>query len=320
MEKTIKSLITGGSGFIGSHLCETLLHKGQEIYCLDNLATGNKKNIQHLLSHKKFHFIQFDIIQKFSEDLNKKLEDVKYIYHLASPASPPQYRRLAIETLRVNSEGTYHVLEIAKREGARFLLASTSEVYGDPLVHPQKEDYFGNVNSIGLRACYDEAKRYAEALTMEYFRKFKISVRIIRIFNTYGPRMEKEDGRVVSNFVNQALSGKPLTVYGDGNQSRSFCYIEDMIKGIVTVMEKDGIDGEVINLGNTNEKTINQIAKLITELTEKKVKIMHEGVRLGEDPQRRKPDISKAIDILNWQPKITLETGLKKTIDYFKSV
>lgn len=327
MNTTRKSLITGGAGFIGSHLSEALLKRGHEIYCIDNLSTGNKRNISHLLTCPRFHFIAHDIVSPYpptianmpARQAGQQLT-IDYIYHLASPASPPAYRRLAIDTLLVNSVGTYHTLELAKQKKSRILLASTSEVYGDPQKHPQTEGYFGNVNPVGLRACYDESKRFAEALTMEYFRKFHLSIRIARIFNTYGPRMEKDDGRVVSNFVTQATNGNPLTIYGSGNQTRSFCYISDMVNGLISFMEADAIDGEVINLGSTQELSINHIAELVLKISGSKSKISFGQKRLGDDPQRRKPDISKALKLLRWTPKISLQEGLEKTISYFRSL
>ncbi|MBI5452536.1 SDR family oxidoreductase [Candidatus Gottesmanbacteria bacterium] len=313
MNTSIKCLVTGGAGFIGSHLCDALIDKGYEVFCVDNLITGSKKNIAHLLNNSQFHFILHDITKPFPSTIN-------YLYHLASPASPPVYRKYSIETLLVNSLGTYNMLELAKKENSVFLLASTSEVYGNPLTHPQKENYYGNVNPTGTRACYDEGKRFAEAITMEYVRKFKLQGRIARIFNTYGPRMQPTDGRVVSNFVTQAIAGKPLTMYGDGSQTRSFCYISDMVSGLIAACEKKGIDGEVINLGNPQELTIKRIGEIILSLTGSSSPLVRVKKKEIDDPQMRKPDISKAKQLLGWQPSVSLDLGLKETIKYFKNL
>lgn len=320
METTKKCLVTGGAGFIGSHLCDRLIEKNYEVLCLDNLLTGSLDNIKHLTDNPNFHFIRHDICKFLPPNLKPQTSNLQYIYHLASAASPPQYRKYSIETLLTNSLGTYNTLQIAQNFKADYLLASTSEVYGNPLMHPQKESYFGNVNPVGLRACYDEAKRFAESLTMEFVRKQKINAKIVRIFNTYGPRMQKDDGRVVSNFINQALTGKDLTVYGDGAQTRSFCYVSDMVDGIITAMEKTDMSGEVINLGNPNELSIEDIGEFILKLSGSASKIIHLAQRLGDDPDRRKPDISKAKRLLGWSPKVNLEEGLLKSIAYFKSI
>lgn len=314
-----KCLVTGGAGFIGSHLCEFLLKRGYAVICVDNLITGNKNNLSSFSSDPKFKFILHDVTQPLSPTLFPALSGLSFIYHLASVASPPQYRKYAIQTLLTNSVGTYFTLELARQMKIGYLLASTSEVYGNPTTHPQKESYFGNVNPVGLRACYDEAKRFAEALAMEYVRKYDLKVKIIRIFNTFGPRMQKDDGRVISNFVNQAIENQPLTVYGDGKQTRSFCYISDMIEGLVAAAESQKAGGEVINLGNPQEYTIEEIAHKILSLTGSKSPIVNSGKRLGDDPDRRRPDISKAKTILGWTPKVKLQEGLKKTIDYFKN-
>lgn len=319
MRNITKCLVTGGAGFIGSHLCDALIAKGYEVICVDNLITGSKKNIAHLFSHSRFRFIFHDIIQSFSSASSYQLSAISYLYHLASPASPPQYRKYSIETLLTNSFGTYQMLELAKRNKAAFLLASTSEVYGNPLKHPQKEDYFGNVNPVGVRACYDEGKRFAEAITWEYVRKFRLNARIVRIFNTYGPKMRISDGRVISNFVTQAISGKPLTIYGNGMQTRSFCYISDMVKGIILAMEKKDCNGEIINLGYPREHKIKDIAKIVLKLTNSR-SITSFLDKQEDDPARRKPDISKAKRLLGWQPKVTLFEGLGKTIDYFRNL
>ncbi|MCL4338775.1 SDR family oxidoreductase [Patescibacteria group bacterium] len=320
MKNSNKCIVTGGAGFIGSNLCDRLLEQRFEVYCIDNFLTGNQKNISHLSKNPSFHFIKHDIISPLSQEVQKELDGTKCIYHLASPASPPQYRRYSIETLRVNSEGTFNILQIARQNGSKFLLASTSEVYGNPHVHPQKETYYGNVNTVGTRSCYDEAKRFAESLTMEFFRKFQLSIRIVRIFNTYGPRMQPDDGRVVSNFINQALSDKPLTIYGDGSQTRSFCYVSDMVEGLLIAGQKEGLDGEVINMGNPDEKTIKEIGEYILKLTGSKSHLMNVKDKEIDDPDRRKPDITKAKRLLQWQPQIPLSEGLIRTVDYFKKV
>ncbi len=319
MKTDIKCLITGGAGFIGSHLCDSMISKGYEVYCLDNLSTGDTRNIAHLSSHKNFHFYQLDLTFPLPKDFTDNFNKLDFIYHLASPASPPHYQRLAIETLMVNSLGTYQILNLARKFNSRFLLASTSEVYGDPLEHPQKESYYGNVNPHGVRACYDEAKRFAEAITMEYYRKFRLDARIVRIFNTYGPRMSVTDGRVISNFITQALSGKNLTVHGDGTQTRSFCYFSDLIEGLVKFMELPDLQSEVINLGYPEEHTVNEIAHLIQDLTKTKNEIVYLEKK-SDDPVRRKPDISKAKKLLNWQPQTDLHRGLLETIAYFQNL
>lgn len=320
MNTKINCLITGGAGFIGSHLCDKLLSKGYEVICIDNLITGSKENIKHLSDNPRFQFVFHDIIQPLTTNHQLSTINCQYIYHLASPASPPQYRKYSIETLLANSIGTYYVLELAKEMKASYLLASTSEVYGNPLMHPQKESYFGNVNPVGLRACYDEGKRFGEALTIEYVRKHKLDARIVRIFNTYGPRMQKGDGRVVSNFINQAITHKPITIYGTGTQTRSFCYVSDMVDGIVSAMEREETTGEVINLGNPNELTIENIGKMIIKLTGSKSLLVKSQERLGDDPDKRKPDIDKAKQVLHWKPRVNLEDGLGKTIDYFEKL
>jgi len=319
MKTDIKCLITGGAGFIGSHLCDSMISKGYEVYCLDNLSTGDRRNIAHLLSHKNFHFSKLDLTSPLPADFTDNFNKLDFIYHLASPASPPHYQRLAIETLMVNSYGTYQILNLAKKFNSRFLLASTSEVYGDPLVHPQKESYYGNVNPHGVRACYDEAKRFAEAITMEYYRKFRLDARISRIFNTYGPRMSVTDGRVISNFITQALSGKKLTIYGDGMQTRSFSYISDLIDGLIKFMEIPDLQSEVINLGYPEEHTVNEIAHSIQNLTKTKNEIVYLEKK-SDDPVRRKPDITKAKKLLNWQPHTGLHHGLLETIAYFQNL
>ena len=308
-------LVTGGAGFIGSHLCDSILARTEgSILCIDNFLTGNKSNIEHLLANDRFEFIEADVIEA---SLPEKKVDV--IIHLASPASPPWYQRYPVETLLVNTIATHKLLEKAKSDGARFLYASTSEVYGDPLIHPQTEEYWGNVNSVGPRSCYDEAKRCGEAFVMAYIRKFSIDARIIRIFNTYGPRMDKDDGRVVSNFVTQAIEGKALTIYGDGNQTRSFCYVTDLVDGLISMVQNDAIQGEVINIGNPNEITVNDLAQIVAKQFNISVNTIYTDLPI-DDPTRRKPSIEKAKRLLNWEPKVSIEDGLDKTIAYFKEI
>ncbi|MCX8092679.1 MAG: SDR family oxidoreductase [Candidatus Goldbacteria bacterium] len=307
------TLVTGGAGFIGSHLCEALISKGYRVICIDNLRTGKLSNLQLILKNNNFKFIKHDVIKPL--ELKEKID---YIFHLASYASPPYYQKYSIETLLTNANGTYNILEIARKYKARFLLASTSEVYGDPKIHPQKEDYWGNVNPVGKRSCYDEAKRFAEALTMEYNRKYGLDVRIIRIFNTYGPRLQKDDGRVISNFIYQALNNLPITVYGKGSQTRSFCYISDMVEGLIKAMFMKEAKNQIINLGNPDEFTIKQAAIIIKNMIGSKSKIIYRPLP-EDDPVRRKPDITKAKKILNWVPKVKLKEGLEKTIEWFKN-
>jgi dTDP-glucose 4,6-dehydratase len=304
-------LITGGAGFIGSHLCERLLKEGFKVICMDNLITGNLENIKPLLKDKNFLFIKHDVT-KYIEIKGK----IDYVLHFASPASPCDYLKLPIQTLKVGSLGTHNTLGLAMKKRAKFLLASTSEVYGDPLVHPQPESYWGNVNPIGLRGVYDEAKRFAEAITMAYHRVHKIDTKIARIFNTYGERMRIDDGRVIPNFILQALNNQPLTVYGKGTQTRSFCYIQDLIEGILKLMFSQ--INEPINLGNPLEFKILDLAHLIIKLTESKSKIIFKPLP-QDDPCRRKPDIRKAKKILNWKPKVNLEEGLIRTITWFRN-
>ncbi len=305
-----RTLITGGAGFIGSHLCEFLLQKGHQIICMDNLITGNIKNIEHLKNNKNFSFMQHDISKPIKID-----GELDYILHFASPASPIDYQKIPIQTLKAGALGTHNTLGLAKAKGAVYVLASTSEVYGDPLVNPQSENYWGNVNPTGPRGCYDEAKRFAEALTTAYHNIHKIQIRIARIFNTYGPRMRAKDGRVVPSFITQALANKPMTVFGDGKQTRSFCYINDEIEGLYKLMMSD--INEPVNIGNPNEMSILDFAKKVLELTKSNSKIIFKGLPI-DDPKIRRPDISKAKKLLNWQPKISLEEGLGKTIDWFK--
>ncbi len=303
-------LITGGAGFLGSHLCDRLLKEGNDILCLDNFFTGNKNNIAHLLGHPHFELIRHDII-------NPIYLEVDEIYNLACPASPVHYQFNPIKTVKTNVMGAINVLGIAKRTKAKILQASTSEVYGDPDVHPQKESYWGRVNPIGIRSCYDEGKRAAECLMMDYRRQNAVNAKIVRIFNTYGPRMAVNDGRVVSNFIIQALQGKNITVYGDGNHTRSFCYCDDLIDGLIKMMNSaDDFFGPV-NIGNPGEFTILQLARMIIDLTDSSSKIDFQPLP-ADDPTQRKPDITLAENKLDWQPKIALEQGLVTTIQYFR--
>jgi nucleoside-diphosphate-sugar epimerase len=309
----MRILVAGGAGFIGSHLCDRLLEDAHEVLCLDNYVTGRPENVRHLLSSPRFQMYEADLV-----DGVPGIGTVDRIYHLASPASPPGYKEHPIETMRVNSEGTRHLLELAERCGARFLLASTSEVYGDPLEHPQRETYLGNVSSIGPRSMYDEAKRYAEAITMTYHKDRGVDVRIARIFNTYGPRSDPNDGRLVPNFVVQALSGQPITVYGQGRQTRSLCYVSDLVSGLVRLMESDRTSGEVVNLGNPREQTILEYAELIRQLTGSSSPLVFTDFAVGDDPRRRQPDITKASALLDWAPSVDLLDGLRFTIAYFQ--
>ena len=303
-------LVTGGAGFIGSHLCERLLKEGNEVICLDNLFTSTKDNIAPLMDNKYFEFIRHDIIQPIHLEIDE-------IYNLACPASPIHYQYNPIKTIKTSVMGAINMLGLAKRVKAKILQASTSEVYGDPLVHPQYEEYWGNVNPIGPRSCYDEGKRCAESLFINYYFQNKVRIKIARIFNTYGPRMHPNDGRVVSNFIIQAIQNKPITIYGDGTQTRSFCYVDDMLDGLIKLMNtSDEIIGP-INLGNPSEFKIIELAELIIDLTNSKSEIIHLPLP-EDDPIRRQPDISKAKSILEWQPKISLKEGLVKTIEYFE--
>ena len=302
-------LVTGGGGFIGSHLVEKLLGLGHEVLCLDNFFTGSKANIRHLLGQSRFELIRRDIVEPI-------LLEVDQIYNLACPASPVHYQYNPVKTVKTNVMGTLNMLGLAKRVEARILQASTSEVYGDPQVHPQPETYWGHVNPIGPRSCYDEGKRLAETLMMDYHRSNGVDIRIVRIFNTYGPRMAFDDGRVVSNFIIQALKNNPITVYGDGSQTRSFCYVDDMVDGLIAMMEQDILTGP-INLGNPGEFTILQLAGKIIELTGSKSEIVHKGLP-ADDPKQRQPDISLAKSKLGWEPGIVLEQGLQPTIADFR--
>lgn len=305
----MRALVTGGAGFIGSHLCDALLAEGNSVVVVDNLCTGRMENIAHLKSESRFEFVEKDICAPF--DVGK----VDYVYHFASPASPVDYMKLGIATMMGGSLGTKNALEVAKKYGAGFIVASTSECYGDPLQHPQTESYWGNVNPIGPRSVYDEAKRFSEALTMAYHRYEKVNTHIVRIFNTYGPRLQLNDGRVISNFMKQALRGEPLTVYGDGGQTRSFCYVSDEVEGILRLSKSD--EHLPTNIGNPVEFTIMECAKLVLEVTGSKSKIVSEPLP-EDDPKQRKPDISKAKKLLGWEPKIPLREGLERSLEYFR--
>jgi nucleoside-diphosphate-sugar epimerase len=311
-------LVAGGAGFIGTHLCKSLLSKDYKVICVDNLVTGDKSNITSLLNNENFTFLE--------KDITKSLGEIKadYIFHLASPASPNKkspksYVNLPLETLLANSMGAYALLELAKNTGAKFLFASTSEIYGDPKISPQAEDYFGNVNPNGVRSVYDEAKRFGEAITMSYVRSNGLDARIIRIFNTYGPLMQADDGRVVSEFAMQALRKQSLTIYGDGKQTRSFCFVDDMVDGIERAMFMENTKGEVINLGNPNEKTILELAEIIKRIVGSMSELIFEPLP-EDDPKLRNPNIEKAKRLLGWEPKVGIEEGLEETIQYFKKL
>ena len=306
----MRVLVTGGAGFLGSHLCDALLGEGHKVIALDNLLTGRRENIEHLANEPRFEFFETDVCRKFD------CGPIGYVFHLASPASPVDYMIHGVETLQVGSLGTFNALEYARQHRAKFFLASTSECYGDPAVHPQKETYWGNVNPIGPRSVYDEAKRFSEAATMAYLRYHKVDTHIIRIFNTYGPKMQIGDGRVIPNFMKQALTGDDLTVFGDGNQTRSFCYVSDEIDGIVRLAHSD--EHEPTNIGNPNEFTMLQCAEKVLEVTGSKSKIRFEPLP-QDDPKQRRPDITKARTLLGWEPKVDLTTGLNLCLDYFKS-
>ena len=305
-----KTVITGGAGFIGSHLCDFFIQKGHYVICIDNLITGAKKNIQHLLKNKNFRFMLHDVSEPFS--INGKVDN---ILHFASLASPVDYLTFPIKTLKVGSLGTHNALGLARRKKAKFLLASTSEIYGDPIVNPQPESYWGNVNPIGPRGCYDESKRFAEAIVMAYYRTHKVNTRIARIFNTFGPRMRHNDGRVVPNFIFQAIHKKPLTVYGNGKQTRSFCYVDDLVEGIWKLLLSN--EHMPVNLGNPDEMSMNDFAKWIKKLTGSRSRIIYRALP-EDDPKVRRPDIRKAKQVLGWKPKVPVEEGLRKTIDWFR--
>ena len=307
-----RALVTGGAGFVGSHLCERLLEDGYDVLCIDNYYSSTKANIAHLVDHPRFEVIRHDVTFPLYVEVDE-------IYHLACPASPIHYQRDPVQTTKTAVHGSINMLGLAKRTGAKILLTSTSEVYGDPLEHPQNEDYWGNVNPIGPRACYDEGKRAAETLFFDYYRQHGLKIKVVRLFNTYGPRMHPNDGRVVSNFVVSALHGRPLTVYGNGEQTRSFCYIDDLVEGLVRMMQTDDSVTGPINLGNPGEFTIAELAHLVLDQTQSRSELEHLPLP-PDDPVRRQPDITRARDVLGWSPAVTLEEGLAPTIDYFRSI
>ena len=307
-----KILVTGGAGFLGSHLCHKLLSEGNHVLCVDNYFTGNKRNIEHMISNPYFEVIRQDVCFPLYVEVDE-------IYNLACPASPKYYQHDPIQTTKTSILGAYNMLGLAKRTGAKILQASTSEIYGDPTVHPQPETYWGNVNPIGIRSCYDEGKRAAETLFMDYHRQHDVKIKIIRIFNTYGPKMAVDDGRVVSNFINQAIRGNDITVYGDGSQTRSFCYVDDLIDGIVAMMRSDDTLTGPINLGNPAEFTMIDLAQKVIEFTNSDSKIVHLPLP-EDDPKQRRPDITSAKQLLGWQPRFDFESGLSNTIEYFRSI
>lgn len=312
MNNTKTILVTGGCGFLGSNMCNRLVKEGHLVICLDNLYTGYKHNISDLFEYSNFHFINHDIITPFDDKLNKY--QIDEIYNFACPASPPKYQQDSVYTLKVNFQGVLNLLELAKKNNAKILQTSTSEIYGEPERTPQSEDYRGNVNTVGIRSCYDEGKRVAETLMMDYHKQHNIDTRIVRIFNTYGPNMDKDDGRVVSNFINQCLENKDITLYGDGNQTRSFCYVDDQIEGLIRLMQSEYV--YPMNIGNPNEITVTELASKTIELTGSSSKLVYMPLP-QDDPTNRKPDIRKANEILKWKPLCCLEDGLKKTIEYF---
>ncbi len=308
MERT---LITGGAGFLGSHMCDFLIEKGHEVICIDNLLTGDMENISHLMGHERFRFIRYDVTNYLHVD-----GPLHNILHFASPASPIDYLKMPIQTLKVGSLGTHKALGLAKAKGARFLLASTSECYGDPLVSPQREDYWGNVNPVGPRGVYDEAKRFAEAMTMAYYRYHGVRVRIVRIFNTYGPRMRLHDGRALPAFMGQSLRGEDLTVFGDGTQTRSFCFVDDLVDGIFRLLNSEEVNP--VNLGNPEEITLLELARRVLAVTGSASGIVHRELP-EDDPKVRRPDIGKARELLGWEPKVALDEGLRRVLPYFRS-
>lgn len=303
-------IVTGGAGFVGSHLCDRLIERGDEVLCVDNFYTGAKRNVEHLLNHPRFELIRHDVTFPLYIEADQ-------IYHLACPAAPIHYQKDPVQTLKTSVHGSINVLGLAKRLKARVLQASTSEVYGDPDIHPQTEDYWGNVNPIGIRSCYDEGKRAAETLFFDYHRQHGLDIKVVRIFNTYGPRMHVNDGRVVSNFILQALMGKPITLYGDGEQTRSFCYVDDLVAGFMAMMDTGEDFTGPVNLGNPNEMTIRELAENVIDLTNSKSELKFEPLP-QDDPKQRKPDISKAKKHLNWEPDVKLRDGLAKTAAYFQ--
>jgi nucleoside-diphosphate-sugar epimerase len=308
-------VVAGGAGFLGSHLCDRLIDRGARVTCIDNLSTGVLDNVAHLDGNDRFRFVDGDVVELGDPD-DLDLDPVTAVMHLASPASPPEYLRRPLDTLMVNSVGTHRLLDLALRHDARFFLASTSEVYGDPLVHPQPEEYWGNVNPHGQRSVYDESKRFAESLTMTYHRTHGLDVRIVRIFNTYGPRMQPDDGRAITNFIRQALAGEPITIYGDGSQTRSFCYVDDEIRGFLALLDSDHIGP--VNIGNPNEFTMLELAEIVSDLTGSTAGIVYRPLP-SDDPRVRQPDITRARELLGWSPTIELREGLTKTIEWFRS-
>lgn len=307
-------LVSGGSGFIGSHLCDALLGKGYSVFCVDNLITGSEDNLKEAKKNKDFTFVKFDVTAPLP-----LLGKIDYIFHLASPASVVDYQKYTEETMLVNSKGTTNLLDVAKTYSSKFLFTSTSEIYGDPKVHPQSESYWGNVNPIGVRACYDESKRFGEMATMVFVRKYGLDARIVRVFNTYGPRMRKNDGRVISNFINQAISNAPITIYGKGVQTRSFCYVSDLVDGLMKAMFQEKTAGEVFNLGNPEEISVKELAEKIKVMTGSDSSITN-GRLPEDDPVMRQPDITKAMTVLGWKPGVLLDDGLTKTIAYYQSL
>jgi len=311
----VKALVTGGAGFIGSNLCARLVREGHQVVCVDNLITGSRANLAALEGQPGFQYVQHDVIQPFGPELDQPVDAV---FHMASPASPIGYFRNPLATALVNSVGAHHALELARRRGAKLLLASTSEVYGDPLEHPQREEYWGNVNPVGIRSPYDEGKRFAEALTMIYVREYGVDARIVRIFNCYGPNSDPNDGRIVPNFITQALTGQPITVYGDGAQTRSLCYVSDLVDGLVRALRTPGTAGRVYNLGNPEEHTVLEFAQVIRRLASSTSEIVFHSCARQDDPQRRCPDIARARRELGWSPRVGLEEGLELTIAWMR--
>jgi len=307
----MRAVVTGGAGFIGSHLCDRLIKEGYEVICVDNLGSGTMDNIKHLLDNPKFRFIHHNVIDPLDLIEGK----VDFIFHMASRASPVDYQEFPVETALANSVGTDRMAKLALEKNARILFASTSEAYGEPKEHPQRESYWGNVNPVGIRSCYDESKRFGEALLMAYHREYGVEVRLVRIFNTYGPRMRKDDGRVVPNFIEQCLNGEPITLYGDGGQTRSFCYVSDLIEGLFLAIQSDEVGPK--NLGNPNEITVKELAETIKRITGSKSDFIYKPLP-KDDPTRRQPDISKARQMMDWEPKVGLEDGLKKSIEWFR--
>ncbi|MDE0702003.1 MAG: SDR family oxidoreductase [Acidimicrobiaceae bacterium] len=308
----MRVVVTGGAGFLGSHLCDHLIARGDEVVCIDNLSTGTSSNVAHLLEHRRFALVEHDVSAYVDVD-----GAVDAVLHFASPASPVDYAKMPIQTLKVGSLGTHNTLGLAKAKGATFLLASTSEVYGDPLVHPQVEQYWGNVNPVGPRGVYDEAKRFAEAMTMAYCRYHELDTRIVRVFNTYGPRMRPNDGRVVSNFIVAALAGAPITIYGDGTQTRSFCFVDDQVRGIVALLESG--EHEPVNIGSPEEFTVTELAEIVLETTGSESPVRYLPLPV-DDPKRRRPDTTRAQELLGWNPSVALREGVQRTAEYFRSL